>query len=498
MDYTKLNEIKIDTIKSQFQNNNEFSCTIPFTSRETDIFLSHALRSILEELKQENMFIHLEYVINELTANASKANSKRLYFKEIGMDINNPAEYEKGIKNFKDDVFKDFKTFEQIHRDKNSSIKVTFKKEEEYLQIQISNNSPLLQIETKRIAENFQISHKFEDLTDIFTQQFDATEGRGFGLVIIILMLRKLNLTEQAITYQNIGENCITSIAIPISRLSEGHGVVIASEIAREITKMPQFPESIIALQKELGDPNCSFESIADKIISDPALTAEILRIANSPVYIVRNKINDVAGAVRMMGMLGVKSVLYNYGVNKIMHGKYEKKVIQQINDHSYSVALTAAFLADYKKLGKIAEDIYVTALLHDMGKIIVNALNSDLEQKLKALCTKKHIPISILEDLTKGYNHSLIGAEVAKKWDFPEKFIKAIQFHHRPLEVDEEFQTLTYAVYLGNEIYYYMKGERDFYDINFMVLNYFELEAEEHFYEFIQSLKVGGLGFKD
>lgn len=498
MDYTKINEIKIDSIKSQFQDNDEFSCVLPYTSRETEVFLSHALRSILEVLKQENMFIHLEYVINELAANASKANSKRLYFKEIGMDINNPDEYEKGIKNFKDDVFKDFKAFEQVHRDHNSSIKVTFKKEDQYLQIQMSNNSPLLQAEIERIADNLQISHKFEDLTDIFTHNFDATEGKGFGIVIILLMLRKLNLTEQAITFQNIGDSSLSSIAIPISRLSEGHGVVIASEIANEISKMPQFPESIISLQKELGSPNCSFESIADKIVSDPALTAEILRIANSPVYKVRNKITDVAGAVRIMGMLGVKSVLYNYGVNKIMHGKYDKKVIQEINDHSYNVALTATFLSDYKKLGKIAEDIYVTALLHDMGKIIVNALNSNLEQKLKALCTKKHIPISILEDLTNGYNHSLIGAEVAGKWNFPEKFINAIQFHHIPLEVDEEYQTLTYAVYLGNEIYYYLRGERDFYDINFMVLHHFELEAEEQFYEFIQSLKVDGLGFKD
>jgi putative nucleotidyltransferase with HDIG domain len=494
MEYTNINEISIDSIKSQFESSGEFSCTLPFASRETDVFLSRSLRSILELLKQDNMFIHLEYVINELALNASKANSKRLYFNSINLDINNPADYDKGMKNFKDDVFSDFKAFEQVHRENESSIKVSFKKNDQYLVIQFSNNSPLLHIETQRIAEKLQIAHKFEDLTDVFTQKFDSEEGKGFGLVIILLMLRKLNLTEEAITYQNRGENSITSLSIPISRLSEGHGVVIASEIANEITKMPQFPESIISLQKELGNPNCSFESVAAKISSDPALTAEILRIANSPVYKVRNKINDITGAVRIMGMLGVKAVLYNYGVNKVMHGKYEKKVIQEINSHSYSVALIASYLAQYKKLGKVAEDIYVTALLHDMGKIIVNAMNQGLEQSLKTLCTTKHIPISILEDLTKGYNHSLIGSEVARKWDFPEKFINAIQFHHIPLEVDEEFQTITYAVYLGNEIFYYLRDERDFYDINFMVLSFFELEAEEHFYEFIQSLKVEGM----
>ncbi len=497
MEYTNINDSTIKEIKTKFRSKSEYSCIIPFSSKESDMFLSNALRIILEEIKHENLFVHLEYILNELATNASKANSKRLYFNTQGLDISNVSEYEKGMKDFKKNVIRDFTSFKQHHLDNRSFVSINFKSDEKAITIRIINNSPLLQIESVRIAEKLKIAHEFEDLTDLFNQSFDTTEGKGYGLIISLLMLRKLDLTENAINYKNEGSCCITSLQIPLSTLSKEHGSLIASEITNEIDQMPQFPESITTLQKELGNPNCSFKSIADKITSDPSLTAEILRIANSPVYRVKNEVIDVAGAVGLMGMLGVKSLLYNYGVQKILGSRYNKTTIKEINDHSIYVALASSYLASYKNLEIISEDIYIAALLHDIGKIIVNSLTNNLENKLKDLCTRKYIPISVLEDLTKGYNHSMIGSEVAEKWNLPDKYINAIAYHHTPFDVGEEYKTLIYAINLGNEIYYYNKDKRDFHDINYIVLEYFELEDEENFQEFIHSLQIEVFGEK-
>lgn len=494
MEYTKIGDISVRDIKDQFNSKKEFSCTIPFTSKETDVYLSHALRTILEELKQENMFIHLEYVLNELVVNAAKANIKRLYFQSKGLEIDNKDDYENGMSLFRKEALGSTEEYQQKLIENKSFVNINIKSDGTTINIRIINSSPLIDIEKARINEKLSIGHGFDDITDLFNCTFDTSEGRGFGLIIILMMLRKISLNENAMSFKNEGSCSVTSIRIPVSTLSKDHGKVIASEIATEIENMPQFPESIVELQRELSNPDCSFKSIAGKIDSDPSLTAEILRIANSPVYKVRSEITDVAGAVRMMGMLGVKSVLYNYGVNKVMQNKYDKNVIQEVNTHSYFVARVSAYLASYKNLGKITEDIYVAALLHDMGKIIVNSMNRNLEKSLKDLCTQKYIPISILEDLTKGYNHSMIGSEIAEKWNFPEKYITAIAYHHVPLDVSDEYKELLYAIYLGNELYYYLRDEREFYDLNYMVLEFFGLEGEEHFNEFIQSLKMQGI----
>jgi putative nucleotidyltransferase with HDIG domain len=493
--YTNIETFDVENVRIQFREDKAYTCTLPFITRDSEIFLSKILKTVLDEVNQGALHSYLEYTLNELSMNASKANSKRLFFLSRGQDINNRKHYEAGIPDFKDEVFRDFSAYEQLHRENDSYVRITLRTDGKSLYMEIVNNSTLIEEEKQRISQRLKAARKFNNLTEVLSHGFDGTEGAGFGLIVIILMLRKLNLDEKALVYKNEGDQCISSLTIPLGLLSKDHGKVIAEEIADEIAQMPQFPESITSLQKELSDPASSFVTIADTISSDPSLAAEIMRIANSPVYRVRNKITDISGAVRIIGMLGVKSVLYNYGVNKLFKKKYDRKLIQEINDHSFYVALIASFLGRYKKLGRLNEDIYAAALLHDMGKIIVKSLHNELENKLRKLCIEKHIPISILEDLSEGYNHSLIGSEVAGKWDFPEKFIDTIANHHTPLEAPEESKVLTFAVYLANEVFYYIRRRREFNEINIMVLKFFGMEDEKSFKQFIESLKEEGLG---
>lgn len=494
MHYTDCYDIEVEDIQTQIRNGATFSCSFPFINRDSEFYLSQVLKIVLEEVNQGKLHTYLEYALSELSMNSSKANSKRLYFLYKGLDIKSPEQYEIGMRKFKDEVFNDFKSFEQLHYNNKSFVQINLTVEDMVLKIEILNNSPLLQEEKLRIAQRLKLAHKFNNLTEVLTHVFDNTEGAGFGLIIVLLMLRKINLDEKSFVFQNYEQISKSTLNIPLNLVSKEQGVIIADEIANELKSMPQFPESIVQLQRELSDPNCSFRSVSETINSDPSLSAEIIRIANSPVYRIKDRINNVNQAVSLIGMLGVKSILYNYGVNSVFQKKYNKETIKELNNHSFYVAIIASYLIKYKKLNRIAEDVYVSALLHDMGKIIVSSLNQDLEEKLNNICKEKHIPISILDDLTEGYNHALIGSEVAKKWNFPEKYVNAIRYHHIPLEVDDEFKAITYAVYIGNEIYYYIRGEREFNDLNIIVLKFFGLDKKDTFDYFIESLNNAGL----
>jgi len=495
MDYTDIGKLSNDDIISQLKELKRFSCLIPYTSRETDDFLSRMLRLTLEEINQVHLHPHLEYVLNELTANASKGNSKRLYFKDLGLDITDSQEYEKGMAAFKKDVFTDFSQFTSKHLDCGSFVEIILDISSSFLDIKILCESPLIEQEKQRINDRIESARKFENLTEVLTYGFDSTEGAGFGLIIVLLMLRKVNLDERSLMFENHDGLSVTSLKIPTNLLSPEQSEFIATAIAEELKQMPQFPENIRNLQRELSNPDCSFNSVAETVKEDVVLAAEIIRIANSPAFRGKQKITDVTAAIRMIGMLGVKSVLYNYGVNKVFLNRYDKKLIKELNQHSFFVALIGSFIGRYKKIGKIAEEIFIAGLLHDMGKIIVSSIDRTLEQKLEKLCRDKHIPIAVLDDLTDGFNHSLIGAEVARNWNFPEKYIQSIRYHHLPLEADEKYSVITYAVYLGNEIYHYERGERDFEDLNHIVLSFFGLEKKESFQELLDQLKMEGFG---
>jgi putative nucleotidyltransferase with HDIG domain len=244
-------------------------------------------------------------------------------------------------------------------------------------------------------------------------------------------------------------------------------------------------------LSKNLADPNADFNSLANIIKMDPSLTTEIIRIANSPIYMLPKKVADVHTAVKMIGLAGVKNLVLSHGVNQIFSKMYKKEKIDDVMDHSYKVALYCSQIAKLKKMDKLLEDIYVAALLHDFGKIITSSLQPQLVEKLNKMCSERGIPITSLEDLTEGYNHAIIGSLLAEKWNFPDKFIQAIRFHHVPLEADEGYKAILYTVYLGNEIFYYFNGLRTFNDLNFQVLKFFSIDSEDRFKPFVTRIQT-------
>ena len=188
--------------------------------------------------------------------------------------------------------------------------------------------------------------------------------------------------------------------------------------------------------------------------------------------------------------MAGVKNLVLSHGVNQVFSKMYAKEKIDRVMAHSYKVALYCSQIAKLKKMDALLEDIYVGALLHDFGKIITNSLQPALIDKLNALCQEKDIPITSLEDLTKGYNHAIIGSLLAEKWMFPEKFVQCIKYHHMPLEGDEAYKAIMFTCYLGNELFYLFQNERSFHDLNYQVLKFFGIETAQRFNAFLLRIK--------
>jgi putative nucleotidyltransferase with HDIG domain len=488
--YTPLETINQENIVTSIKRNAGFSCTVPYSNQETEGLIARILVIIFDYLRKPELGSSLVYFIRELVMNASKANSKRVYFAEKGLNISDPEDYQTGIRTFKREVFSHFGDYAPKLKEQGYFVRIDFKIDGERLLIQVKNNSPLCHDEETRIHERLRVANKFNSMEDIFTYGFDDTEGGGFGLIIGILMLRKVGLDESVFSIDRDDQTTAVLLTIPLNLLTKEQGLFIAQEIVTEIERMPQFPESIVRLSKNLNDPNADFNSVAAIIKTDPSLTTEIIRIANSPIYMLPKKVADVATAVKMIGLAGVKSLVLTHGVNQVFSKRYKKEKIDRVMDHSYKVALYCSQIAKQKKMDSLLEDIYVAALLHDFGKIITNSLQPALIEKLNALCRDKNIPITSLEDLTKGYNHAIIGSLLAEKWNFPDKFVQCIKYHHLPLEGDEAFKGIIYTVYLGNELDAIFQGNRSFHDLNYQVLKFFGLELEKRFDAFVQRVK--------
>ena len=121
--------------------------------------------------------------------------------------------------------------------------------------------------------------------------------------------------------------------------------------------------------------------------------------------------------------------------------------------------------------------------------------LHKQLASKLENICQQKEIPISMLENVFVGLNHSEIGAMVAKKWNFPETLATTIRFHHEPSEYKGGAKDMVYIVYFANILANYETDKITYDQVDKRVLASMKIKTEEQFKAVSERLKVA---FKD
>jgi putative nucleotidyltransferase with HDIG domain len=293
-------------------------------------------------------------------------------------------------------------------------------------------------------------SRQYGNLEDALASVLDSSEGAGLGLVILILMLKKIGLDDDAFIMKTTDKYTIASISIPLDQTMVENISVLSGEIVESINSLPQFPENILAVQRLIADPTSDMPAIARQISMDPALTADLLKIVNSAQYMLSKKVDNISEAVKMVGIKGIKNLLYSYGTQKVLGDDTVDK--KKLWEHSYKTAFYAYNLAkNFKNDRNLLDDVYVGGILHDMGKIIFSNIHPDLLDKIKEFCTDKNLPSATFENLSAGMNHAELGALIAEKWNFPDRLVAAIRYHHDPDDVHPEFKDLVDAVYLAN-----------------------------------------------
>src|SRR5512137_1907167 len=125
--------------------------SLPLTFRMTSLpheshaLLDRILEVYLVELGQEKILEPLSYCLKELIVNAQKANTKRLYFEEAGLDITSAQDYEKGMRDFRRQNVERIAHWMQELKERGLAISVTFHTTGGNLRISVRNPAELTQ-----------------------------------------------------------------------------------------------------------------------------------------------------------------------------------------------------------------------------------------------------------------------------------------------------------------------------------------------------------------
>ena len=187
---SKIIKVNENKIKKAIENEVPLLITTFTLPHDMELYINEVVSCFLRELNQEYIIQYVLYCVGEMTSNAKKANTKRVYFEEKKLDINNEYQYNKGMQTFKQETLDDINHYLLLQKEKGLYIKVLLQKRKNKMKIEVKNNSPLTVIEYKRIHDKITRAGKYNSVEEVFSQILDSSEGAGLGIVIMILMLQ--------------------------------------------------------------------------------------------------------------------------------------------------------------------------------------------------------------------------------------------------------------------------------------------------------------------
>jgi putative nucleotidyltransferase with HDIG domain len=486
-------ELAVDEakVKKAVQSGIPLIITTYTLPHEIELYIDRVITVFLRLVNRENLKNYVVYCVQELAVNAKKANTKRIYFMERGLDLNNPGDYQLGMTSFMNDTLSNLAHYMQLQKEKGFYIKLILQIRNNTINIEVRNNATITAIELSRIHDKLKRARQYDSLEEALGQVLDGTEGAGLGLVILALMLKKIGLAENSFSITSNEKETIAHVRIPMDQALVENMAELSATIVDNVNSLPQFPENILTVQRLTGDPKADMASIAREISMDPAITADLLKIVNSAQYMLVKKVDSIAEAVKMVGLRGIKNLLYSYGTQKILGEESAEK--KELWEHSYKTAFYAFnLIRNFRKDPGVIDDVYVGGILHDMGKIVFANVHPDLMQRIHDFCDQKGLPAATFENLAAGMNHADIGALIAEKWNFPDSLINAIRYHHDPASAPERDRVLVDTVYLANMFCEYERGNVSFDQFDAGVLERFGIKTKNQIESLLERFAAG------
>ncbi len=183
-----------------------------------------------------------------------------------------------------------------------------------------------------------------------------------------------------------------------------------------------------------------------EKVIErDPAITAKVLRVANSAYYGSQN-VSTVGRAIAFLGMNAIRSLVVGVAFQQMVSGRQQSQRFVKVEYWRHCLAAaTAGRILGRIRLPSKAEELYCAGMMHDVGMLVLERfMPSDFDIVLEMAATKL-IPLHEAETEVLGFNHAEVGALLARKWNLAPLVHNALRYHHEPVMDGDYYETTCY-----------------------------------------------------
>ena len=200
--------------------------------------------------------------------------------------------------------------------------------------------------------------------------------------------------------------------------------------LIRELGELPAAPVILAKALRLTSDLESNIGEISKSVAADQTLTAQVIRLSNSPIYGRMQRISSLSEAIAVLGFNQVKSVIITASTLQMFQSGSQAKTSRILWEHSLATALGAR-LTVMKYGGADKEEAYLCGLLHDIGKLVMLQSAPETYERIISEVRDSNSSFHKVERRVLGYNHVQVGQALLTKWQFPIEIISQIAGHH-------------------------------------------------------------------
>lgn len=209
--------------------------------------------------------------------------------------------------------------------------------------------------------------------------------------------------------------------------------------------KLPSISEVAQALIKTLNNEQVSVKAVSELIAQDPALSAKLLRLANSAQFGLQRGVGSIDEAIQLIGMAQIRSL----SVGACMSGAFP--ALPGLNKQEFwrasmACAGYAQWLADALEMD--SQQAWLTGMMLRLGELLIAQADPKALAEIEKL---PHLPGGRWEREKRliGFSEGQITAELARRWHFPMQIVQALERSFDPL-VEQAYSRLGAVINLA------------------------------------------------
>lgn len=208
---------------------------------------------------------------------------------------------------------------------------------------------------------------------------------------------------------------------------------VLLERVIASIGELPTSPAVVSSVMGLTSNLNTGVDKLSQALSADPALTAKVLRLSNSPFYGRSRSVRSLNEAIMILGFSTIRSLVVATSAHSMFNQGKNKVLEQSLWQHSLAAAMGARVVAQRMGKRQLIEEFFLGGLLHDIGVLVMVKKMPDEFQAIIARAQVTGEDRVAVERESLGFTHADLGSIILERWNFPSILATAVRCHCHP-----------------------------------------------------------------